>query len=221
MQKCLETRLPARPFLTWRLLVWSRGVYVKKTKRENKSGTVRYLNLAHNELDPAKDRAVPKVLFTFGREDHLDRDAVKRPVASLANGADATTSTSGSLLVVLCRSIRWGRRFSVSSCRGRTMREPTRVRCMSRTSTRRSSSATGISRSTTPVSNRLLLYRIVASGGGSTAHRGGVSLVDDFRYHLAMLLAMVMAGRSNLPRAISQESRTMTSLRRLPANWSS
>ncbi|WP_406723614.1 IS1634 family transposase [Streptomyces sp. GD-15H] len=57
---------------------------MKTTKRENKSGTVRYLHLAHNEWDPVKGRAVPKVLFTFGREDHLDRDAVKRLVASLS-----------------------------------------------------------------------------------------------------------------------------------------
>jgi hypothetical protein len=43
-------------------------VYVKTTKWENKSGTVRYLHLAHNEWDPVKGRAVPKILFTFGRE---------------------------------------------------------------------------------------------------------------------------------------------------------
>ncbi|SES05815.1 hypothetical protein SAMN04487983_102962, partial [Streptomyces sp. yr375] len=57
---------------------------MKTTKRENKSGTVRYLHLAHNEWDPVKGRAVPKVLFSFGREDDLDRDAVKRLVASLS-----------------------------------------------------------------------------------------------------------------------------------------
>ncbi|MBB5966467.1 IS1634 family transposase [Planomonospora venezuelensis] len=57
---------------------------MKTTKRENKSGTVRYLHLAHNEWDPIKGRAVPKVLFTFGREDELDRDAVRRLVASLS-----------------------------------------------------------------------------------------------------------------------------------------
>ncbi|MEU2835372.1 transposase, partial [Streptomyces lavendulae] len=57
---------------------------MKTTKRENKSGTVRYLHLAHNEWDPVKGRAVPKVLFTFGLEDDLDRDAVKRLVASLS-----------------------------------------------------------------------------------------------------------------------------------------
>ncbi|WP_030925548.1 IS1634 family transposase [Streptosporangium amethystogenes] len=59
-------------------------MYVKTTKRENKSGTVRYLHLAHNEWDPVKGRAVPKVLFTFGREDDLDREAVRRLVASLS-----------------------------------------------------------------------------------------------------------------------------------------
>nr|WP_245651929.1 IS1634 family transposase [Streptosporangium amethystogenes] len=57
---------------------------MKTTKRENKSGTVRYLHLAHNEWDPVKGRAVPKVLFTFGREDDLDREAVRRLVASLS-----------------------------------------------------------------------------------------------------------------------------------------
>jgi hypothetical protein len=31
-----------------------------------------------------KGRAVPKVLFTFGREDELDRDAIRRLVASLS-----------------------------------------------------------------------------------------------------------------------------------------
>lgn len=56
---------------------------MKTTKRENKSGTVRYLHLAHNEWDPAKGRAVPKVLYTFGREQNLDREAVRRLVASL------------------------------------------------------------------------------------------------------------------------------------------
>jgi Transposase DDE domain len=72
---------------------------VKTTKRENKSGTVRYLHLAHNEWDPAKGRAVPKVLFTFGREDQLDRDAVKRLVASLSKllePGDALAATAAS-----------------------------------------------------------------------------------------------------------------------------
>ncbi|MFG2848974.1 IS1634 family transposase [Kitasatospora sp. NPDC048296] len=74
-------------------------MYVKTTKRENKSGTVRYLHLAHNEWDPVKGRAVPKVLFTFGREDELDRDAVRRLVASLSKllePGDALAATAAS-----------------------------------------------------------------------------------------------------------------------------
>ncbi|WP_433082369.1 IS1634 family transposase [Dactylosporangium sp. CA-052675] len=74
-------------------------MYVKTTKRENKSGTVRYLHLAHNEWDPAAGRAVPKVLFTFGREDQLDRDAVKRLVVSLSkllDPGDALAATAAS-----------------------------------------------------------------------------------------------------------------------------
>ncbi len=71
---------------------------MKTTKRDNKSGVVRYLHLAHNEWDPVKGRAVPKVLFTFGREDDLDRDAVKRLVASLSrllDPADALAAGAG------------------------------------------------------------------------------------------------------------------------------
>ncbi|MDI9889448.1 hypothetical protein QMZ92_35395 [Streptomyces sp. HNM0645] len=74
-------------------------MYVKTMKRENKSGTVRYLHLAHDEWGPVKGRAVPKVLFTFGREDDLDRDAVRRLVASLSKllePGDALAATAAS-----------------------------------------------------------------------------------------------------------------------------
>jgi hypothetical protein len=80
-------------------------VYVKTTKRENKSGTVRYLHLAHNEWDPVKGRAVPRVLFTFGREDELDRDAIKRLVASLSRllePGEALAATAASDLEFTC-----------------------------------------------------------------------------------------------------------------------
>jgi hypothetical protein len=80
-------------------------VYVKTTKRENKSGTVRYLHLAHNEWDPVKGRAVPRVLFTFGREDELDRDAIKRLVASLSKllePGEALAATAASDLEFTC-----------------------------------------------------------------------------------------------------------------------
>jgi hypothetical protein len=61
-----------------------RVMYVKTSVRKTKTGEVRYLQLAHNEWDPARGRAVPRVIYGFGREDQLDKDAVRRLVASLS-----------------------------------------------------------------------------------------------------------------------------------------
>src|SRR5271170_622683 len=78
-------------------------MYVKTTSRKIKDGAeVRYLHLAHNQWDPARQRSVPQVLYSFGREDALDRDAIKRLVASLSrllDPADALAATAGSDLV--------------------------------------------------------------------------------------------------------------------------
>ena len=59
-------------------------MYVKTSVRKTKTGEVRYLQLAHNEWDADKGRSVPKVIYGFGREDQLDKDAVRRLVASLS-----------------------------------------------------------------------------------------------------------------------------------------
>ncbi|MFC8086946.1 hypothetical protein [Streptomyces sp. NPDC057340] len=59
-------------------------MYVKTIKKTSKSGTVRYLHLAHNEWDPVVGRSVPKVLYTFGREDRLDHAAIRRLIGSLS-----------------------------------------------------------------------------------------------------------------------------------------
>jgi transposase len=65
---------------------------------------VRYLQLTHNEWDPTTKTSRPKVLHSFGREDQLDRDAIRRLVASLIRlldptsaltSTDTTASTSG------------------------------------------------------------------------------------------------------------------------------
>ncbi|MFC4949309.1 IS1634 family transposase [Pseudonocardia sp. GCM10023141] len=79
-------------------------MYVKTTARKTKSGPVRYLHLAHNQWDPVAGRSVPKILYGFGREDQLDRDAVKRLVGSLArllDPADALAATAGADLEFL------------------------------------------------------------------------------------------------------------------------
>ncbi len=59
-------------------------MYVKTSVRKTKNGAVRYLQLAHNEWDAAARRSVPKVVYSFGREDQLDKDAIRRLVASLS-----------------------------------------------------------------------------------------------------------------------------------------
>ncbi len=59
---------------------------------------MRYLHLAHNHWDQAAGRSVPKILYGFGREDQLDRGAIKRLVATLSGmlePADALAATVG------------------------------------------------------------------------------------------------------------------------------
>ena len=62
--------------------------YVKASVRITRSGAVRYLQLAHNEWDPEAGRSRTRVLYNFGREDELDRDAVRRLVAALSRLLD-------------------------------------------------------------------------------------------------------------------------------------
>ncbi|MGO9078187.1 MAG: IS1634 family transposase [Streptosporangiaceae bacterium] len=62
--------------------------YVKTSVRTTRSGAVRYLQLAHNEWDPEAGRSRTRVLYNFGREDELDRDAVRRLVAALSRLLD-------------------------------------------------------------------------------------------------------------------------------------
>jgi hypothetical protein len=72
-------------------------MYVKTTSRKTKSGTVRYLHLAHNTWDAVAGRSVPKLLYGFGREDQLDTEAVRRLVGSLSkllDPADALAATA-------------------------------------------------------------------------------------------------------------------------------
>lgn len=64
-------------------------VYVKTTTRRTKDGAaVRYLHLAHNEWDGAAGVSRTRILFSFGREDQLDRAAVERLIASLSRLLD-------------------------------------------------------------------------------------------------------------------------------------
>ena len=92
-------------------------MFVKTTARKTKSGTVRYLHLAHSEWDPVACRSVPKILYGFGREDQLDRDAIKRLVTSLTrllDPADAQAATAGSELT-FCESRPFGGTFTLDA----------------------------------------------------------------------------------------------------------
>jgi hypothetical protein len=78
-------------------------MYVKASSRRTRDGgVVRYLQLAHNEWDAKAGVSHTKVLYSFGREDQLDREAVRRLVAALSrllDPADALAAAAGSGLV--------------------------------------------------------------------------------------------------------------------------
>ena len=87
-------------------------MFVKTTARKTKSGTVRYLQLAHNEWDPAAGRSARRSSTASAGTDQLDRAAIERLVGSLsrlldpADGARATRA--GAELSVLRARARSG-----------------------------------------------------------------------------------------------------------------
>ena len=59
-------------------------MYLRRTQRRTKNGaSVGYLQLAHNEWDPEAKQSKVRVLYSFGREDRLDRAAIVRLIGSL------------------------------------------------------------------------------------------------------------------------------------------
>jgi hypothetical protein len=59
-------------------------MFVRTATRRNKDGSaVRYVQLVHNEWDPATRSSRMRVVHSFGREDQLDRAAVERLAGSL------------------------------------------------------------------------------------------------------------------------------------------
>jgi Transposase DDE domain len=64
-------------------------MFVRTATRRNKDGSaVRYLQLVHNEWDPAAKSAKMKVLHNFGREDQVDKAAIERLAGSLCRLLD-------------------------------------------------------------------------------------------------------------------------------------
>ena len=58
-------------------------MYLRRTERRTKDGSASYLQLAHNEWDPVAKHSKVRVLYNFGREDQLDREAIVRLIGSL------------------------------------------------------------------------------------------------------------------------------------------
>ncbi|MBS2966628.1 transposase [Actinocrinis puniceicyclus] len=61
---------------------------MRTSSRKTKDGTVRYLQLAHSEWDADAGISRLKILFSFGREDQLDRAAIERLIGALSRLLD-------------------------------------------------------------------------------------------------------------------------------------
>ena len=70
-------------------------MYLRETKRRNKDGSVvSYLQLAHNERHPVSGSPVARVIHNFGRADQLDREALRRLVASISRFLEPAAAVS-------------------------------------------------------------------------------------------------------------------------------
>ncbi|MGO9853791.1 MAG: IS1634 family transposase [Acidimicrobiales bacterium] len=80
-------------------------MYLRTITRRNKDGSsVRYCQLAHNNWDPERRQARAEVVYSLGREDQLDREALKRLVRSISRflePAEALEATAGTELSFL------------------------------------------------------------------------------------------------------------------------
>lgn len=68
-------------------------MFIRTTQRKNKDGeTVRYLQIAHNVRDPETGIPRAQIIHNLGREDTLDREALKRLVRSISRFLDPETA---------------------------------------------------------------------------------------------------------------------------------
>ena len=64
-------------------------MFLREVKRENRNGTrVSYLQLVHNDWDPAARTSRTKILYSFGRTDQVDTAAIERLIVSLSRLLD-------------------------------------------------------------------------------------------------------------------------------------
>lgn len=66
-------------------------MYLRITQRHNKNGeVVRYVQLAHNVRDQNSGHPVARTIYNLGREDKLDRAALRRLAESILRYLDRT-----------------------------------------------------------------------------------------------------------------------------------
>lgn len=73
-------------------------MFVRTSTRRNRDGTaVSYLQLVHNEWDPAAKSSKMKVVYNFGRVDQVDRAGIERLIGSLTRvlGSEAMLPGAG------------------------------------------------------------------------------------------------------------------------------
>ena len=59
-------------------------MYLRRVERKNKDGSaVSYVQLAHNYRDSETGRSKPQILWSFGREEELDIEALQRLIRSV------------------------------------------------------------------------------------------------------------------------------------------
>lgn len=72
-------------------------MYIRRISRKNKNGSVTsYVQLAHNERNPVTGNPQAKVFYTFGREDEVDMDGLRRLAASISRFVGDTPVTKES-----------------------------------------------------------------------------------------------------------------------------
>ncbi len=73
-------------------------MHIRITTRHNKNGTVtRYVQLAQNVWDSKARRAAPRIVYNFGREGKVDKEALRRLARSIGRflGPDAALEAEG------------------------------------------------------------------------------------------------------------------------------
>jgi transposase len=84
-------------------------MYVRTMARKNKNGTTTtYVQLAHNVRDERTGQPKAQVLYTFGRLDTLDYDAIRRLVASLSRFVGPEKAVAPTTPLTFVRSVPLG-----------------------------------------------------------------------------------------------------------------